>query len=67
MQYQCWGEDKEDLTEKVEVATAALPDDGGTTVVFGVRKLLGRDKPRGARKVMVTCAKGHENVFTIGA
>jgi hypothetical protein len=66
MGYQCWGEDHEDLTEKVEVAKAALPPGGGKVVVFGLKGPSRRSKPPEPRLVMVTCAKGHENVFEVG-
>lgn len=62
-EYQCWGDDHEDLTAKVEQAVAALPKGGGI-VTFGLR-WTGKDESSSHRQVMVTCTKGHENVFTV--
>lgn len=64
MRYRCWGEHAEDLTDKVKQAISELPDDD-ETIVYGLMKAVG-DSPKGSpRKIMVTCGKGHENVFTI--
>jgi hypothetical protein len=63
--YQCWGDDKEDLTNKVEQALAALPSNSGPTVVYGVMGLVGKPLSRGPRKILVICGKSHENVFTV--
>ncbi len=60
-EYQCWGDDHEDLTERVEQAIAALPSKG--VITYGIT-WTGSDK-RPPRQVMVVCAKGHENVFAI--
>jgi hypothetical protein len=66
MSYKCWGDDAEDLTDKVEQALAALPQDDGPAVVYGLMKIKGDTPDRGPRKIMVTCGKGHENIFEIG-
>lgn len=60
--YQCWGDDKEDLTEKVEIEKKKHGSDG--VVVYRLRGLFTK-KPDQPRKVRVTCAKGHENVFVV--
>jgi hypothetical protein len=65
MNYKCWGKHAEDLSDKVEQALAALPDDDGPTVVYGLMSLRGNKPDRGPRKIMVTCGEGHENVFEI--
>ena len=65
MGYQCWGEDHEDLTEKVEVAKAAHSDDDNRVVIFGVKMTRRQVKPRSPRVVMVTCSEGHENIFEV--
>jgi hypothetical protein len=62
MGYQCWGDDHEDLTEKVERAKLQ----GDSKVVFGVKMFEKQAKPDEPRVVMVVCSKGHENVFEIG-
>ncbi len=62
MGYQCWGEDHEDLTEKVKEAIASLPAPSGGAVVYGLRRTAARREPR---RVLVSCTKGHENVFEI--
>ena len=69
MSYKCWGPDGEDLTPKVEAAIQSLPSSSGTSVVFGTRLRNRSLKPakRSPRKVMVTCAAGHKNVFTVGS
>jgi hypothetical protein len=65
MAYQCWGEDKEDLTKKVEIERKRL--EGETVVFYRLRGVMGRTRKRkGPRKVRVTCAKGHKNVFEVG-
>jgi hypothetical protein len=66
MKYRCWGDDGEDLTEKVERAKEESGGDGGV-VVFGVKMFEKRaSRPYDPRVVMVACSKGHENVFEIG-
>lgn len=60
-EYQCWGEDHEDLTDRVKQAVAALPKNG--IITYGVRWTGSEERP--PRQVVVVCAKGHENVFPI--
>jgi hypothetical protein len=65
-EYQCWGDDKEDLTNKVTQELAKLPKKDSSTVFYSAAmKVAGKAADRGPRKIMVTCGKGHENVFTI--
>ncbi len=56
MQYLCWGDDKEDLTAKVE---AALSD---YEPFFGVMSLR---RNRDSEKIVVACSHGHQNVFEV--
>lgn len=60
MRYECWGDDHEDLTQKVEEELA-----NGGTVTFGVTGSIGRPRKSSPRKVLVICSKGHENVFIV--
>jgi hypothetical protein len=73
MKHECWGEDREDLTEKVEVAEALLPGGGdgrdcGSTVfaLTGLGRRANSPTPD-PRVVLVNCTKGHENIFEVGA
>ena len=59
--YRCWGDDSEDLTEKVEVAVAALEKE---TITFYAFRRETRE-PDKRRQVMVKCSKEHENVFDV--
>jgi hypothetical protein len=56
--YICWGDDKEDLTERMyeemKAITYACDLEG---VAFGKRK---------RRRICVVCSKGHENIFEVG-
>lgn len=55
MKYICWGADAEDLTPKVEAERKERSGVGPLSV----------DAREGHQwKVLVTCKKGHENVFT---
>lgn len=60
MGYECWGDDHEDLTEKVEEAIARQKN--SVPVVFTLSRPGSEQEPL---KVLVTCAHGHENVFEI--
>jgi hypothetical protein len=63
MPYECWGDDHENLTEKVEEAKAAA--NSGKQIVFGIGGFVGKKKSPKPRKIRVICSKGHENVFTV--
>ena len=71
--YFCWGEDKEDLTEQVNIAVFQLSKTakiGGkplakkkstkTTLITGSSAAKKKLKKW---RVCVTCSQGHENIF----
>lgn len=55
--YVCWGDDGEDLTEKVQAAIERAVRDGHIT--FGV------DDEHDPVEIAVDCSKGHRNLFEV--
>ena len=55
--YTCWGDDGEDLSEQVRKKANPNP-----STVVAVRNMGRAARPRRWR-VVVTCSKGHDNVF----
>ena len=58
MKYQCWGDDKEDLTEKVKEAIQS-----GGVDVFRLSSISKTNKEPLKWRVHVTCSKGDVNIF----
>ena len=69
--YQCWGPDKEDLTDQVARVAASQGDTVVTIFRWDIGKALNtmlnrlrRAAPR-ENRIVVVCSKGHENVFVV--
>jgi hypothetical protein len=60
--YICWGEDKEDLTAAVIASLSSGSSAGATAFQDAVMET---DAQSNAKTVIVTCSKGHQNVFDV--
>jgi hypothetical protein len=62
--YICWGDDKEDLTKKVQEAIAIGCNAPDYSAVLGYKIATKGKKAKKRRwRVIVKCNEGHENAF----